>query len=273
MSESSGRSPPRRSHRGPRRRAAGGRGDRGRLARTDAVEPMIGAFLWQSGEEAIAAAEAVDRRRAAGEPLGRLAGVPVALKDNLHWQAHPVTCGSRILEGYIAPYSATAVERLLAEDAVILGKTNLDEFAMGSSCENSALRSTRNPWRPGPGPRWFERWLGGGGGGRHGSSRARLRHRRLDSPARRPVRRGRPQTHLWPGVPTWAGRLRIVARPDRPAGADDPRCGAHPRGHRRPRPARRDFGGGSRAARPRPARRRRARPAPGRGARSRASTA
>jgi aspartyl-tRNA(Asn)/glutamyl-tRNA(Gln) amidotransferase subunit A len=119
------------------------------LERAQAVEPLIGAFLSLGAEEARRRAAEIDRRRRRGEPLGPLAGVPVALKDNLCWEGHAVTCASRILDGFVSPYSATAVERLLAADAVLVGKTNLDEFAMGSSCENSAFQPTRNPWHLG----------------------------------------------------------------------------------------------------------------------------
>ena len=116
------------------------------LARTAAVEPLIDAYLALYEDEARRRAADLDRRIAAGDDPGPLAGVPVALKDNLSLAGHPVTCGSRILEGYVAPYTATAVERLLAAGAVVLGRANMDEFAMGSSCENSAFRPTRNPW-------------------------------------------------------------------------------------------------------------------------------
>jgi aspartyl-tRNA(Asn)/glutamyl-tRNA(Gln) amidotransferase subunit A len=116
------------------------------LARLRAVEPLLGAFLHVLDAEAMRRAEAIDRRRRGGQALGPLAGVPVALKDNLHLAGHPVSCASRVLEGYVAPYTATAVARLLEADAVVIGKTNLDEFAMGSSCENSAFGPTRNPW-------------------------------------------------------------------------------------------------------------------------------
>lgn len=119
------------------------------LARTARVEPLVGAYLAVYDEAARLRAADLDRtlarRREAGDPL-RLAGVPIALKDNLNLAGKPLTCGSKILAGYVAPYTATAVARLLAEGAVVLGRGNMDEFAMGSSCENSAYQTTRNPW-------------------------------------------------------------------------------------------------------------------------------
>src|SRR4051794_7127112 len=116
------------------------------LARTAQVEPLIGAYLEIFENESRARAAEIDRRIAAGEDVGPLAGVPVALKDNLSLEGRAVTCGSRILAGYVAPYTATAVERLLDAGAVPVGRANMDEFAMGSSCENSAFQKTRNPW-------------------------------------------------------------------------------------------------------------------------------
>jgi len=127
------------------------------LDRIDAVDGDVHAFLHVS-EKALATAADVDRRRAAGEQLAPLAGVPVAVKDVLCTLDMPSTSGSRILEGWVPPYDATVVQRLRAADMVLLGKTNMDEFAMGSSTEYSAYGPTRNPWD-------LDRIPGGSGGG------------------------------------------------------------------------------------------------------------
>ncbi|HEX3553308.1 MAG TPA: amidase, partial [Thermoanaerobaculia bacterium] len=122
------------------------------LDRTAKVEPLVAAYLEVFEDKARERAAEIDRRLAAGEDPGPLAGVPVALKDNLSLEGRALTCGSRILAGYVAPYTATAVERLLAAGAVPVGRANMDEFAMGSSCENSAYQKTRNPWDVGTVP-------------------------------------------------------------------------------------------------------------------------
>ena len=114
-----------------------------RIAKRDGE---LGAFLQVTDEHALDAARRIDADVAAGRPVGPLAGVPVAIKDNLCTEFGRTTCGSRMLEGFAAPYTATAVQRLEAAGAIVVGKTNLDEFAMGSSTENSALGQTRNPW-------------------------------------------------------------------------------------------------------------------------------
>jgi len=115
------------------------------LARADALEPQIGAYLTTLHDFARRQAERVDQRVRAGERLP-LAGVPLAVKDNMCLDGTRTTCGSKILEGWVAPYTATAVARMLDAGCVPIGKANLDEFAMGSSCENSALGLTRNPY-------------------------------------------------------------------------------------------------------------------------------
>jgi len=116
------------------------------LDRIAAQDGGVHAFLHVDRGSAVAQAEAVDRKRQAGQPVGRLAGLPVAIKDNLCTTGVPTTCASRMLENFVSPYDATVIERLRAADAVLIGRTNLDEFAMGSSTENSAFGTTRNPW-------------------------------------------------------------------------------------------------------------------------------
>jgi aspartyl-tRNA(Asn)/glutamyl-tRNA(Gln) amidotransferase subunit A len=114
--------------------------------RIEAIEPKIGAYLSLYKEQAMEQAEQVDAKIAAGESVGALAGVPVAIKDNMCTTFGATSCASKILENFHAPYNAHVVEKLQAADAVIIGKCNLDEFAMGSSTENSGLKKTFNPW-------------------------------------------------------------------------------------------------------------------------------
>jgi len=116
------------------------------LAAIEQREPVLAAYNEVLAEGALEQAKAVDARRAGGEPLGALGGVPVAVKDNLCTTRGKTTCSSKILANFRAPFTATAVAKLEEAGAVILGKTNLDEFAMGSSTENSAFGPTRNPW-------------------------------------------------------------------------------------------------------------------------------
>ena len=116
------------------------------LDRIAAVDERVRAFLHVAGDDALAQAREVDSKRAAGESLGPLAGVPVAVKDLFTTVGMPTTCGSRILEGWHPPYESTVTRRLRDAGAVLIGKTNMDEFAMGSSTENSGYGTTRNPW-------------------------------------------------------------------------------------------------------------------------------
>ncbi|WP_431980575.1 Asp-tRNA(Asn)/Glu-tRNA(Gln) amidotransferase subunit GatA [Streptomyces qinglanensis] len=137
------------------------------LARIGAVDEKVNAFLHVDREGALAQAREVDAKRERGEKLGPLAGVPLALKDLFTTEGVPTTAGSKILEGWIPPYDATVTKRLKDADVVILGKTNMDEFAMGSSTESSAYGPTANPWD-------LTRIPGGSGGGSAASLAAHM---------------------------------------------------------------------------------------------------
>src|SRR5262249_36752688 len=121
-------------------------------------DPAVKAFLHVDEGLALGQARSVDAKRKRGEPLGALAGIPIAIQDVLCIAGQPTTCGSKILQNFMPPYDATVIARLKKADAVLLGKTNMDEFAMGSSTENSAYQTTRNPWD-------LERIPGGSSGG------------------------------------------------------------------------------------------------------------
>ena len=137
------------------------------LAGIEARDGKLHAFLHVARDAALEQARSVDEKRKSGRPLGSLAGVPIAIKDAICTRGIPTTAGSKILSGWVAPYDAAVVERLKAADAVLIGKTNMDEFAMGSSNENSAYGPARNPWDT-------TRTPGGSSGGSAAAVAARL---------------------------------------------------------------------------------------------------
>ena len=116
------------------------------LDRIQAVEPRVQSFLQVTHDRALAQAQQVDATIAAGEEILPLAGIPIGIKDNLCTKCITTTCASRILQNFVPPYESTVTEKLAAAGAVMVGKTNMDEFAMGGATENSAYFPTNNPW-------------------------------------------------------------------------------------------------------------------------------
>jgi len=116
------------------------------LDRIAQLEPQLKSFLYVTADRALEQARQVDAKISRGEEIGLLAGIPIAIKDNMCTEGIRTTCGSKILENFIPPYESTVTQKLAAAGAVMVGKTNMDEFAMGSSTENSAYQVTANPW-------------------------------------------------------------------------------------------------------------------------------
>ncbi|GAA4921027.1 aspartyl/glutamyl-tRNA(Asn/Gln) amidotransferase subunit A [Stackebrandtia albiflava] len=171
------------------------------LDRIEAVDGRVHAFLHVDAEGALATARQVDADRAAGRALGPLAGVPVAVKDIVVTKGLPTTAASKILEGWIPPYDATIVARLKAAGMPILGKTNLDEFAMGSSTEYSAFGVTRNPWD-------LNRIPGGSGGGSAAAVAARMAPLAIGTDTGGSIRQPGAVTGTVGGKPTYGGTSR-----------------------------------------------------------------
>ena len=208
----------------------------------EAEDPAIGAYLTLCKERAHRQAERVDALADKGDALPPLAGVPIAIKDVLTTKGVRTTAGSKILDNFIAPYDATAVARLEAAGAIVLGKTNCDEFAMGSSNENSGFHPVKNPRDHYARAGRIVGRLGRGGCRGNGGGFAWLGYRRLDSPARRVLRRGGTEADLRTGVALWSDRVRFVARSRRAVRQDGERCGADPAAHGGARSHGLDFG-------------------------------
>src|SRR5579862_8027761 len=190
-------------------------------AKIEAEDGEIGAYLTLSKERAYAQSARIDALADKGDELPPLAGVPIAVKDVFTTRDVRTTAGSKILENFIAPYDATVVTRLESAGAVILGKTNCDEFAMGSSNENSGFRPVRNPHDRSRVP----------GGSSGGSAAAVAAGMAVDSPAGCILRCCGIDAHLWPGLALRADRLRLFARSSRALRQDgerrrDPAAGA-----------------------------------------------
>ena len=188
------------------------------LARIDAVEPKVDAFLSVTADTARAKAKEVDEKIARGETLGVLAGIPVGIKDNICTKGLKTTCASRMLENFVPPYNATVVEKLAAADAVIPGKLNMDEFAMGSSCENSAFHITHNP-------HGLDKVPGGSSGGSAAAVAAGEAVMSLGSDTGgRLLRYYWPEAHLWRGKPLRLGGVCFLFGSDWPDGTQRGGC-------------------------------------------------
>ena len=222
------------------------------LDQIDRVENTVHAYVTVDKEGALKKAAEIQKKIDNGELTGPLAGVPVAIKDNMCTEGMLTTCSSKILYNFVPTFTAEAVKRLEDAGAVIIGKTNMDEFAMGSTTETSAYGVTRNPWNPRHVP-------GGSSGGSCAAVAAGetfyalgQRYRRIDPPAKLLLWRDRYQTDLRYGIPLGSDRLRFFPGSDRAGGEGCDRLCHDPRSDFRPRSEGFYFGGAWRQILPPP---------------------
>ncbi len=182
------------------------------LQRAHEVDPKIQSYVTITDDLALEQAKQADERIAKGENVTPLTGIPFAMKDCISTRGVRTTCSSKILENYVPQYNATVTNKLADSGAVLIGKTNMDEFGMGSSCENSAFFNTHNPWD-------LDRVPGGSSGGSAAAMAAglaiihhRRRHGRISSHARGFLQCHRHQANLWSRLALWSHLARLIIR-------------------------------------------------------------
>ena len=180
------------------------------LERIHKYEDTVHAYVTLTEEAALAQADEIQKQIDDGTLTGPLAGVPMAIKDNICTEGIETTCSSKILRGFVPPYSAEAALNLKKAGAILLGKTNMDEFAMGSTTETSWFGPTKNPWSTGR----ILRWLVCGCRSGRDLFCSWFRYGRFHPPAKFLLRRDRHQTDLWNGFPVWSDRLWFLAGSD-----------------------------------------------------------
>ena len=208
------------------------------LARVDAVDPELNTYVTVTAEQARQQATQAADAFARGEVHSPLQGIPLAIKDNICTKGARTTCASRILERFVPPYDATVMQRLQAAGAVMIGKANMDEFAMGSSTETSHFGATRNPWGNAEYvPGGVQRWPGCGSERRIVRSGLGFGHRRLHPTAGGDDRRSRSEADVRPRISFRPGGVRFLARSGRAADPGRARRRSAVTGYRRTRPA------------------------------------
>ena len=184
-------------------------------ARIAEVEPHVKGYLTLTKELALEQASRADTGFQNGDDMPALAGIPIAIKDVICTQGVRTTCASKILETFVPPYDATVMTKLHEQGIVMLGKTNMDEFAMGSSTENSAYQITHNPWDLDTIPGWFQWWLCCGCVCGYCYLFAGFGYGRVDPPTRRALWCCWNEANVWTGLALRFSRIRLLARSDR----------------------------------------------------------